>query len=547
MTSHFPTRRLLGPSIVLSAIAAACTGNIGERLPGPGDIEVPGGPDDKDPLAQCADAPLDVGESPMRRLTRIEYDNTVRDLLGDTTGPARDFAADEKAGGFDANSNAAVSEGQIEQYVDAAEQLAITAVANKLDTWITCDKTKTTCVEPFIAAFGKSAFRQPLDAETLQSFVDLYEAARASWNATMGIQLVIQSMLISPQFLYHVELALPAAGEAAVVPLGAYELASRLSYFLWQSMPDDELLAAAAAGDLDTTEGIEAEARRMLADDRAKSSIASFHAQWLQLSELDDLTKDAAAFPEWSPELAASMRAETLAFVEEVVFGDDPRLQTLLSASFSFIDSDLAALYGVPSPSSSGELTKVELDPQERAGILTQASFLTGHAHAADPSWVHRGKFVRERLLCQTLPPPPPDVDMSTLQDPDRLENPECAGCHVLMDPIGYGFDGYDAIGKHVGGQVGGEIVDDGGDLDVGGTFADPVDLAHKLASSADVRDCLAKQWVRYAVRRNETSEDACSVAAVQGEFASAEQHLQELLVSVAKADVFRYRRAVAE
>jgi hypothetical protein len=313
-------------------------------------------------------------------------------------------------------------------------------------------------------------------------------------------------------------------------------------------MPDDELLAAAAAGDLDTVEGIEAEARRMLADERAKSSIASFHAQWLQLSELDDLTKDAAAFPEWSPELAASMRAETLAFVEEVVFGEDPRLQTLLSASFSFIDGDLAALYGVPSPSSSsGELTKVELDPQERAGILTQASFLAGHAHAADPSWVHRGKFVRERLLCQTLPPPPPDVDMSTLQDPDRLENPECAGCHVLMDPIGYGFDGYDAIGKQVGSQVGGEIIDDGGDLDVGGAFADPVDLAHKLATSADVRDCLAKQWVRYAVRRNETGEDACSVAAVQGEFASAEQHLQELLVSIAKAEVFRYRRAVAE
>ncbi|MEJ7727951.1 MAG: DUF1592 domain-containing protein [Polyangiaceae bacterium] len=547
MISPGPKLRLLGPSIVLSAIAAACTGNIGDRLPGPGGVGGPGpggGPDDKDPQAECAGAKLDVGASPMRRLTRVEYDNTVRDLLGDLTAPARDFAPDEKAGGFDANSGAAVSEAQVEQYVDAAEQLATAAVADKLDAWLDCDAAQTGCVEPFIVSFGKRAFRQPLDGETVQSFVELYEAARAKWDGESGVRLVIQAMLSSPQFLYHLELGV--SGAEAVVPLLPHELASRLSYFLWQSMPDDDLLAAAEDGKLDTPEGLEAEARRLLADDRARDGIASFSAQWLLLGALDDLTKDESVFPEWTPELADSMRAETLAFVQDVVFGDDPRLEALLSAPFSFVDARLAALYGVPEP-APGKLTKVQLDPSQRAGILTQASFLAGQAHAADPSWVHRGKFVREQLLCQVLPVPPADVDMSTLQDPDRLENPECAGCHTLMDPIGYGFDGYDAIGKYQGGAAGGEIVGSTNSLDVAGTFTDPVDLAHKLAGSADVRDCMAQQWVRFAARRPLGSEDDCSVTHVQEQFAASEQNLVELLVAVAKTDVFRYRRADAE
>src|SRR5262249_19245025 len=155
---------------------------------------------------------------------------------------------------------------------------------------------------------------------------------------------------------------------------------------------------------------------------------------------------------------------------------------------------------GVQKPVS--DFVKMELDPKERAGLLTQASFLASRAHATDPSWVYRGKFVRERLLCQTMPPPPPNVKMSVPQDPERTKNPSCKGCHTLMDPIGYGFDAYDAIGRyHAGNARPGDIEDPGGSLDVSGSFDGPVALARELAASRDVSDCMVTQWVRYAVR----------------------------------------------
>jgi hypothetical protein len=358
------------------------------------------------------------------------------------------------------------------------------------------------------------------------------------------VRLVVQAMLLSPHFLYHVEALPPGAAETDVVALAPFELATRLSYFVWASMPDDALLAAAEDGTLGDPEVLEAEVRRMLDDDRAADAIASFHEQWLQLGELDELTKDAEMYPGWTPELGTAMEVETAAFADEVIRRGDGRLQTLLTASWTIADAELAALYGVTAPDGP---ERIDLDPAERAGLLTSAGFLASKSHAAENSWVHRGKFVRESLLCQPLPPPPPGVEANEANDPGRLENPECNYCHLLMDPIGVGFENYDATGafRTVDGE--GNAIDAQGEV-VGvegiGTFAGAVELAHELAADPSVHDCVALQWVRYAGRREETQADACAIEQVRAAFAQSDQDVRELVVAVVLSDAFRYRTA---
>jgi hypothetical protein len=536
-------RRLRWSTVGALVATTACTGVIGDGARGsaPGsDVAPPAGP----ASAPCIEGVVDVGPTPLRMLTRLEYDNTIRDLLGDPSAPAAAFVPDEPVAGFAANAVAPISQAQLEQTLAAAEAVAERAVASKPDALVGCDATQTSCVRGFIEQFGKRAFRGPVEQETADDLVALYEDARDAWGAGEAVRLVLAAILVSPRFLYHVELG--AEPTAAVSPLTSFEIAARLSYFLWQSAPDEALIAAAESGTLDVPKGIEAEARRLLADDRARSAVASFHDQWLQVAHLGDVAKDPSAFPTWTADLAHAMRAETLIFADEVVRKGDGRLATLLTASYSYLTPELGAHYGALGPSEAG-FAKVALDPSERAGVLTHASLLAGHAHASVSSWVHRGKFVREQLLCQTLPPPPPNVDMSVLNDPNRLTNPACSGCHGLMDPIGKGFDGYDPIGRFVGAGAPGEILDPGGGLDVAGPFEGVVELAHALAESDAARRCVARQWLRFAVRRADTAADACSLERAATAFADSGHDVRELLVALTGLDAFRFRRAVSE
>ncbi len=497
---------------------------------------------DDGPDASC-ETPQ-VGATPLRRLTRVEYDNTVRDLLGDTTRPAHaGFSPDEESGGFAANSVAPISAARLDQYVDAAESLAATAVED-LQGFVGCAPADEGCIEGFVADFGRDAFRRPLTETEVADYVALYDATADEYDARTGVRLVVQAMLLSPHFLYHVEALPPGAAETDVVALAPFELASRLSYFVWASMPDDALLAAAEDGTLADPEVLEAEVRRMLDDDRAADAIASFHEQWLQLGELDELTKDTTLFAGWTPELGEAMEVETASFADEVIRRGDGRLQTLLTASWTIADGDLAALYGVGAPDESG---RVELDPAERSGLLTSAGFLASKSHAAENSWVHRGKFVRESLLCSPLPPPPPGVEANEANDPGRLENPECNYCHLMMDPIGVGFENYDAIGAFRTVDAEGNAIDAQGEV-VGvesiGTFVGAVELAHELAADPSVHDCVALQWMRYAGRREDTQADACAIEQVRAVFAESDQDVRELVVAVVLSDAFRYRTA---
>ena len=554
-----PHQLLLRSALVaIGCVAAACTGSIVEP---DGDGSGPGGPgttgSGKKPgsgmnaQALCKDASVpNVGSIPLRRLTRSEYNNTVRDLLGDASAPASGFAPDEAVGGFDANSIAATSKLQVEDYLDSAEALAKSAVSAKLNELVSCDHTQDSCGQAFVSDFGRRVFRRPLTSDEQASYNDLYKTAKGQWGADTAVELVLRTLLSSPNFLYLAEDLAPDEN-GAVARVDGYTVASRLSYFLWSSTPDSELLDAAESGKLDSVDGVEQEARRLLADPRAEDAIASFHEQWLGTRFVEEAPKDPQLFPEWSQQLAAGAREETRRFTTHVLLQGDAKLSTLLTADYSFVDSGLAKLYDVSAPAKA--FGKVQFDANERSGLLTHASLMASQSGAGETSWVHRGKFVREQLLCDPVKPPPPGVESNDAKDPGRLEDPTCAGCHMKMDPIGVGFDAYSPIGKYRlvdehGESVNteGEIVEAEIELDVVGEFTGAKDLASKLAASEDVGKCMAVQWFRYSARRLETEEDACSVARLQEDFAASGYDIRELLVAITKTHAFRYR-AVAK
>ncbi len=551
----------------LACAAAACVGEIG------GDEAVVAGPG-PDPLADCGKS-VQPGPAPIRRMTRFEYDNTVRDLVGDTTHPAADFGAEEEALGFNNNAaNLVTSSTLAEKYLLAAEGIAARAT-EPLSKVVACDPTavrggsrptisEDECARQFITTFGKRAFRRPLTTDESDALFALYQVGRAEADFRLGVELVIQAALQAPAFLYRVELGLPddagepvanAGGGPAIVRLDSWEMASRLSYFLWGTMPDEELFAAAEAGELVTREQVEAQARRMLDDPRARDAAGNFHVEWLDYDRIASVGKDAALFPEWSPALGQLMREETSAFVEHVVFDDEGDLASLLTAPYSYMNQELASFYGVSGPQGDA-FEKVDLDPAQRAGVLTTGTLLTINAHSNQTSPVHRGKMIRELFLCDTMPPPPPGVVIK-VPEPDpgstarerfaqHSSDPACSGCHRLMDPIGFGFESYDAIARYRTTENG-KTIDATGTLtesDIDGEFDGAVDLAHQLAASGDVQSCYVKQWFRYAYGRGETDEDVCTMARLDATFDESGGDIKELLVALTLTDAFLFRKA---
>jgi hypothetical protein len=386
--------------------------------------------------------------------------------------------------------------------------------------------------------------------------IALFESGAADEGFEGGFTLVVEGFLQSPQFLYHLELGMPPVDGEDVVALDAFELASRLSYFLWDSMPDDELFAAAQNGGLATEADVRAQAERMLADPRAAEAIASFHMQWLKLDKLPALEKNAEVYPSFVPEMREAMATETARFADHVIRFDDGRLATLFTAPYSFLDGPLFALYGVTPPADHDPNEPVDLDPTQRSGILTHASLLATHAHTDQSSPVHRGVLVREHFLCQQLSPPPPDVDVVPPElDPDastreRFEqhrtDPACAGCHELIDPLGFGFEHYDGIGAYRAEEAG-KPVDASGEI-VGGDAADPVfdgaiELGQMLAESEQVRTCVAQQWFVYGFGRTRGDGDDCSFVAMYTAFAESDHDIRELLLAMVATDSFRHRR----
>jgi len=532
--------------------------NAGAMPPAPG-LDEDDAPDPGAPV--CDDSRIEVGATPLQRLSRVQYTHAVRDLLQVALDPDQ-LPEDEKHGVFDGNTVVPVTDLVVEQYIDAAEHAARLALP-ELETIVPCDRAalgELACAQQFIASFGRRAYRRPLQPEESARYEALF-ASFGGEQSSEGLRVVAQTMLQSPNFLYRVELEPVGAGTAGetVVPLDPYELATRLSFFLLSTTPDDELLAAAESGALISPDTLEPQIERLLEDPRLSDTLASFHLQWLELAGLEHLSKDQALFPAFSPELGAAMREETLRFVDHVVRAGDATFDSLLTAPYSFPQGPLLELYGLAADALPDDGQPVALDPQQRAGLLTQPAFLAAHAHYNQTSPVQRGKVVIRNVLCQQLPDPPPNVN-AIPPDPapdattrERLiahqDDPSCAGCHRRIDGIGFGFESFDALGAFRTREAGKPIDATGeiyGTERSDTTFDGAVELARELADSADAQRCFAQQWLRFALDRPDVDADRCSVDRLHREFAQSGRDIRGLLRAIALSDAFRSRR-VAE
>jgi hypothetical protein len=560
------SRAIASVALLMWSVAAGCGGTIegGDDQPSPAGTDsdpsnpastakpaVPGAPGTPTKPGD----PNAAGPMPLRRLTNREYNNTVRDLLGDTTQPANQFPSDrDETFVFRRPGAVAVQDAKLLR--TAAEALGAAAARNAT-TLAPCDAAgnEPACAKTFVDGFGARAFRRPLSAAETDHLVALYTAGRTTLKLGYAdtIGLLVEAMLQAPAFLYHWEVpAGPALREGTVVRLGGYEMASRLSFFLWGSMPDKDLFAAAAAGRLATAADVEAQARRMLNDAKARDTVATFFADWLALDELKDKPKDPKAYPEYNDALKAAMLDETRAFAQGVVFDGDGRWSTLLGASYSFVNQALAAVYGLPQVKGT-TLQRSDLNPAQRAGFLTQPGFLalTGSADGSNP--VRRGKAVYTMLLCREIPPPPANVPMpkpasaggTTRQRFVEHDMNECAkACHGLIDPIGFAFENYDGIGKYRT-TDNGQPVDSSGSVTVDGaahSFGNALELGKALGGSAETKGCFATQWMRFALLRDETEADRASLQAAATGFGRAESSVRDLMVAVATSRSFRYR-----
>jgi hypothetical protein len=570
-----------GSLLLAAAIAAGCTAKISGNAGGAGQgvdamgpdrgtlpgNETEGGqlPNDREGVARACQAKggvLDTGRTPLRRLTRAELDNSVRALLQVDAAATTNVTPDEKMGPFYSNAVAPVDELAVEQYQELAARVAA-AAAPRMAAIAGCElASDPACAPRFIEAFGRKAYRRPLEPPEKAELLAAFEAGKAAGDASSGFRTVVEAVLQSPFFLYHDDTFSTAGGDQhpsmSPLPLDPYALAARLAFFLVGSTPDDELMNAAAQGKLSSVSELSTQVKRLLASEPATETIGQFHRQWLGVADLPSVDRDVSKFPAFSPELATAAYEETKAFTNYVLRQGDGKLSTLLTSNLAFPSGMLFQVYGVTPPAGYQPGTPVMLDATRRAGLLTQAAFLMKHAHTDQTSPVHRGILVRENLLCGKILPPPPTVVVtvppvtaatSTRQRFAQHDaDPVCAGCHKDIDPLGVGFENYDPIGAYR--EVDGlGPVDASGAFtnvraDLAGPFVGGVQMAQALAKSTEVADCVTRQWFRFALGRVESFDDACTMFSAQTGFDSSGGSVPQLLEAIAVSEAFRNVRS---
>ncbi|MDZ4697043.1 MAG: DUF1592 domain-containing protein [Deltaproteobacteria bacterium] len=506
-----------------------------------------------------------AGPAPLVRLSNTEYRNTIRDLFPKMTTSSLSLsqAGEVETDGF---LNTAIKQNTSAELIDFmqgnAETVAKAAIAD-LSKLLPCAPANAAaepaCGTMFIATFGKQAFRRPLSAAETTKFGTFFTDARTKWGFPVAIRMVVEAFLQSPSFLYRIEAGGTPIANTSAIPLDGHAIASRLSYFLLDTMPDAKLMEAADAGRLTSADGLEAETRRLLADPRAREAVASFHSQWLRFSKMENLVKAKDLFPNFTPSMAAAMKESTVKYVDHVFFEEGHSVRALLVDDHAFVNNTLSPLYGDDLRSTGNvgaELAWQQVDAQHRSGILTQAGLLAGFAHERNDAPVLRGIFVLDRLLCTSPPPPPTDVNTTlpeltaTSKQTTRQQlemshsSPMCASCHSAIDGIGFGLGHFDALGRYRD-QEFGLPVDASGELvstDVDGKFDGAVELGKKLANSGQVHDCVTRQWLSYSLAVPRAELDECMVDPLNKVLANSNGDMRELLVAVVVGNAFRHR-----
>jgi hypothetical protein len=479
------------------------------------------------------------------RLTHQQYENTVRELLGISDALAADFAPDALNGfAFDTSVDHRVDARLGPQYRKLAEELAERAVTDDAvyARIVGCDET---CADAFISSFLNRAFRRPATLEEVTRFRALFDRGEelvGSGNAFRdGVRLVVEAALQSPQFLYRAELG-TATGSDGQIALDSWETASRLSYLAWDSMPDAELLELAASSALHTPAEVEAVLRRLLDDPRATQKLVSFHEQAWQFARFSKIAPDRDVYPDAPPDMINRVTDASRRFVAEVI-GSGGGLVEFLTAPYAFADSALAPLYGVNAGST---LERIDFPAGSRQGFLMQLGFLASNSYSIKTDPIHRGLFVMRDLLCRPIPDPPPGASMmpapptdeppkTTREEVNLLTGQDgCRSCHDQINPAGFAFEGFDAVGQSRS-EEDGTPVDTSGTLLLDGTmvsFAGPRELTSALASSQEARTCYAAKWLAFAYGHDLSSEDDATVSALS----AAPISVRDLLVAIAKS-----------
>ncbi len=559
---------------LLFALAlTGCEGTIGEQVPGgdPDQMMIPGGQggaggrSGPGPAAKLTFAPPMV-----RRLTAQQYQNSLRDLLGTriTQGAVEPDLTDEERFSFGSVGAGSVTTSPrgVEQYDASARQMArqIFIDTTGRRTFVGCDPTVAAndpCVRQFLTTFGRRAWRRNLTTEELTRYQTAIAMPIPGGDVWTALEMLTAALLASPNFLYRAELGDSSMSDGTRRPLTDFEVATRLSYLLWNSTPDTALLDAAARSDLSTPAGLKTQTDRLLASSRARATVQAFFGEWLGVTGLDGLSKDKVVYPRFSSTLGSAMQGEVERVVLDLVFDRDADfLQEFFEGRDTFVNAPLASLYGLPAgtapPPPAGSTTspfvKATLPADgPRAGFVTTGAFLASNARATMTSPTLRGLFVRERFLCQVVPPPPPDVE-TTLPPPlagkvettrQRLDrhrtDPVCAGCHGLMDPLGLPLEQFDGIGSYRT-RESNQVIDVSGALE-DRKFEGAKQLGSALRAYERTGACIARQLYRQAVGRIEDGEGEGGVEPMAGQWKTSGYRFKTLLSSLVASDGFRF------
>lgn len=536
-------RRILG--VVGAVFLTACAADIGESGGSGGNAGAPGtgGPPLVDPLLAM--------ESGARRLTQAELDNTLRDLLGENTAPASRLLNEDEFRPFD---NDYTIQQPSDALITSLEVLAQEVAERTVDDpgryaalvpCIPASSGDEQCFREFLASFLPRALRRPVTADDIGAYVPLLAFASED-NAVVdndfhtAVELAISATVQDPELLYRVERGQPG-GEPGMIELNGYEIANRMSYLLWSSMPDEALFAAAEDGTLDTPGGRRAEALRMLGDEKARVQLHRFHAMWLGYRSIPH-----------AAELVAAFNRETSALIDRVVLDEPGSYLRLFTMDETYVDDMLADHYGLPRP--PGGEGWVSYEGTGRAGILGHGALLAAFSKFEDTSPTQRGILVRTRLMCEEVPHPPPNVDtdqppggaMDALCKYDRYaehrdQSSSCAGCHNLVDPIGFGLENFDVAGRYREHDDGlPECIIEGSGQIVGvGEFNGPRELSELLVENDYVDACAVKQFLTFALGRQPSAYESELLTDLTGGFRSGGHDFKAFIVDFIASERF--------
>lgn len=509
-------------------------------------------------FALCEDDTEQPGPRLLRLLTRREYKNTVTDLLFVQDADVSSLPLEGRVRGFDNNATAqAVTSRHVDAQLNLGEALAKAAVERSKGQLLKCDPNQQSCARSFVESFGLRAFRRPLGPDEVERYLKLFASELTGGSFDEGMRLTINAMLVSPAFLYRSEVG-SAQGDGTF-KLSAYEVASALSYLFWGSMPDPALFDAAKQDALQTPAQLSAQATRMLSDPKARLQLGEFSVQWLRSESVLSANKDKAIYPSFSDSLREAMMAEQTRFFAKVVLDDSGKFETLFTPTFTVVNRELASFYGLPAPANDFDMVNVA--DSGRGGVLGLGAVLASHAHQNESSPIKRGLYVRDRLLCQTLPSPPANLDTTppgldpTLTTRARFAqhtaDPVCTSCHKFIDGVGFGLEGFDGVGQR-------RDTENGMPIDKSGTitgveslddkqvhsFSGNQELAAILRDSDSAKACLALQYYRFGRGYEERKSDACSLSALRKKFEEGGLTVRDLLANLPLLKSFTIRAA---